>query len=44
MNLKLMQVSSHLLIIQSYSQNTVFHRVIELKMTALAQAVTHRAI
>ena len=44
MNLIVIQVSSHLIIRQSYSENTVFHRVIELKMAAPAQAVTHGAI
>ena len=44
MNLKVIQISSHLIIRQSYSENTVFHSVIESKMAAPAQAVTHGAI
>ena len=44
MNLKVIQVSPHLIIRQSYSENTAFHSVIELKMATPAQAVTHGAI
>lgn len=44
MDFKSMLLFSYLVIVQSYSQDAIFHRVIELKTAVPIHAVTYRAV